>query len=171
MTTSGARLPAHEADGVHTPSLDISVRVTTRIDLVWHAIVDPDVRTRWWPGHDFQAVAGATIEAISPRPGRTPARRVRGDITAIDHEGRELHASWTSTPGNYTTTFRLLVSEGKHGTKIRVIETGFPDDVADAQQIVAQSREGWRRLLGDLVDFLGSDENVRAIEHAHRIGR
>ncbi|MGO2112531.1 MAG: SRPBCC family protein [Pseudoclavibacter sp.] len=153
---------------MHTPSLDISVRVEAPIELVWHAIISPDIRVQWWPGLHYEAIVGARVDGESARPGKKKPRRTRGEVTAIDHETRQLHATWESTPGHYATTFHLFVTEAKHRTKIRVIESGFPDDARESQLIVAESRDGWRRHLGNLVDYLDDGENIRAIERSYR---
>lgn len=152
---------------MYSPSLDISVRVNVRVDLVWHAIIDADMRARWWPELDFEPRKGAAIRAEAVRPGKKKPRRVRGRVTRLGADPRELQTRWVTKRGGFETTAHVLVTEAKHACKIRVVETGFPRDEF-AEQIVAECRDGWREHLGDLAEFLDSGENVRAVERSFR---
>lgn len=151
---------------MHTPSLDISLRVSVPIELVWCAITEPDARATWWPQFSFTPEPGAAISVETPRPRKKKPRSAKGTITSIDDGEHELHAEWTATPGGYTTQVHLLVSETKRRCKIRVIEEGFPTDRDDAQVIVAESRNSWRDHLAGLATYLEDAETIATLERS-----
>lgn len=152
---------------MYLPSLDISIRVNVRVDLVWHAIIDPAVRAKWWPELEFEPAEGNVVRAEAARPGKKKPRRVRGHITRLDVDRHELKMRWITKRGGFETTAHVLVSDAKHLCKVRVVESGFPRDEY-AEQIVAECRDGWREKLADLAEFLDSGENVRAVERSFR---
>lgn len=152
---------------LYTPALDITLRVSTRASLVWHAIVCADMREHWWPSLEFEPAAGSDIRAELVQAGKKKPRRTRGSIDAIDDESHSLSATWTTKSGEFTTTFELLVSENKNRCKIRVVESGFPNGKYGAV-IVGECRDGWREQLEDLATFLDDGENVRLVERSLR---
>lgn len=151
---------------MYSPSLDITLRVSAPIDVVWFAIVDPETRAKWWPELEFEPTSGAGIRGESVRPGKKKRRRSRGTIERLDDDARELHATWATKPGDFTSTFHLLVSQAKQKVKIRVIEEGFPGDKQYAEVVLAECRDGWRAQLSALADFLDNDANVASVAKA-----
>lgn len=139
---------------MHTPSLDISLRVGAPVETVWTALTTPKARETWWPHSSFAPHEGERFEADVPVAGKKKPRRASGVITAIDDAAHELHVEWERSPGPVTTTVHVFVTETKRRSKIRIIEEGFSADHPDAAVIVAASRDGWRTVLSDLAAYL-----------------
>lgn len=145
---------------MHTPSLDISLRVAAPIATVWTALTEPRFRELWWPASQFTPNAGEPFAVDVPYAGKKKPRRASGTITAIDHDAHELHVAWVRSPGKTTTKVHVLVTEAKRRSKIRIIEEGFAANDHDVPVIVAASRDGWRDVLAALADFLERDEHL-----------
>ena len=151
---------------MYTPSLDISLRVPVRLELVWHAILDPAIRANWSPGVEFEPRPGAPIRAELVRPGKKKPRKTRGTVTVVDDDAHELHIEWVTRRGDFATNVHLLVSESRDRCKIRVIEEGFVGQNEYAEVVVAECRDGWREELVALAEYLGVREHVRDVERS-----
>lgn len=137
------------------PSLDISTRFTASATELWEALTNERIVAKWWPSIRF--------DRAKPSPGKFSAvideadrmhsrRRVTGRITKVI-PGEQIRMVLHSEPGGFDSKARFYVSQLKHKSRLRVVESGLPEN-GNSQQIVAECRECWRTALSALGDYL-----------------
>lgn len=143
------------------PSLDITTRFTLPAEYVWQALTDPELRKRWWPELDFEPRKGSAVIGETVRPGKKKWRKTRGRVIRVK-PGRELVIEWKTKRGGFETRVRLLVTQQKQRSKLRVIEEGFPREEF-AEVLIAECRDGWRQHFEDLASFLAEPKHEARI--------
>ncbi|MDO5051455.1 MAG: SRPBCC domain-containing protein [Pseudoclavibacter sp.] len=146
------------------PSLDITTRFEVPAEYVWQALVDPELRRRWWPELDFEPKKGGAVVGETVRPGKKKWRKTRGRVVRVKR-GRRIDIEWRTKRGGFHTRVSLFVSQQKHHSKLRVVEEGFPRDEY-AEILIAECRDGWRQHFGDLAAFLEGTKNIARIRAA-----
>lgn len=137
------------------PSLDISIRFRAPATAVWAALTDEHEIGKWWSGFRMRvktADAGKfTVEAGSDSKSKSRRRVKIKVLDVIPHE--EIRLRLHSEPGDFDSEVRLYISQLKHKSRLRVVESGLPTN-GSSHQIVAECREAWRSALSSLSDYL-----------------
>jgi uncharacterized protein YndB with AHSA1/START domain len=129
------------------PTVVESVTVGTAVGDVWRALVDADVRSRWWEGLDLDPAPGGRVEERwTDATGRT--MRARGVVTAVDAP-RLLRFTWADDGWPTSTEVGIRLAPAAGGTRVQVRETGL-ERLPDAVGLVGEHRAGWRAHLARL---------------------
>jgi uncharacterized protein YndB with AHSA1/START domain len=135
------------------PDGGVTTRLHAPVDRVWALITEPEHVGTWF------ADAGADIDL---RPGGAMTMRweeygtVLGRVERVEPQ-RLFAYRWSTTEeepreGHSTLVEFSLSAEG-HGTRVRVVETGFASldaPEAERRQRHEQNTEGWAMELGHL---------------------
>jgi uncharacterized protein YndB with AHSA1/START domain len=133
-------------------SVERAVYVEARPEVVWAAVTQPEVFTRWY------AFGGAEIDL---RPGGRLVMRwdEHGEFTGFVEKvepGRRFAYRYAvdpgvePAPGNANLVEFTLTPEGE-GTRLLVVESGF--DRLDDEQDLDQSAQAWDNALTTLNDL------------------
>lgn len=137
---------------MHSPALDLSLRVKVSPDELWDAVTKPKHLRSWWPDLELEANDGGRIEVGALPDGKKKLRTAKGKITRFD-EGERLRWTWKTKGNQRKTTVAITVSKAKKRAKIRVVETGFGLD-DDVLITVERMRDYWRDRLCALAEYL-----------------
>jgi uncharacterized protein YndB with AHSA1/START domain len=141
-------------------TIEREVMIDAPVERVWALVTEAEHLGRWFGD------AGADVDL---RPGGAMALRwsehgtARGRIEAVEPRHRFAFrwapfkdpAGVEPTDGNSTLVEFTLSSEG-HGTRLRVVESGFAAlDCSEEQrrENLDGNTEGWRMELGELQDY------------------
>ncbi len=141
-------------------SVEREVVIEAPVEFVWSIVTEPEHVAKWLSDSvEIDARAGGDAAFVWDRHGITRARvekvepphlfAFRWVATTGAHPGQPV------ADGNSTLVEFHLSPEGD-GTRVRVVETGFPRLERSEQERydVADSHDsGWERELGELVDY------------------
>lgn len=145
----------------YTPKLDISVRFDAPAEIVWAAMTKRRYTSEWWPTLEFSPNVGTRCRVQTPRPAKKRPRVATGRVARVD-PGHEFAAEFTSMPRGFDSTVTVTVTQLKHRTRVRFVESGLPNGDY-AELVAAECRDGWRQLLGALADYLGEPRTIARI--------
>lgn len=148
----------------HNASLDMSVRFAVPAEHVWYALTNPDEAERWWPGLKLQRRKGSSICITTPRPHKKRPRTLSGKVISPAKKPY-IRAVTHAHPRNYSTELTIYVSQLPSATRLRILESGFPEREHSAV-IVSECRDGWRTLVVALREHLQSATNIERIRGA-----
>lgn len=137
---------------MHSASLDMSVRFSVPAEYVWYALTTPSETAHWWPDLQLTRRKGSKVHLVTPRPRKKRPRTIEGKVISAAKQPY-IRAFVRATPRGYTTELTLQVAQLASATRLRIIETEFPD-VENAGVIVSECREGWRSFVAALADHL-----------------
>ncbi|KAB1644163.1 SRPBCC family protein [Gulosibacter chungangensis] len=137
------------------PSLDISIRFKAPATEVWSALTDEQAVAKWWPAFRMRIKRpGGDKFTVNAGPGAPPKSRQRVKIKIlkiVPHE--EIRLKLHSEPGAFDSVVHIYLSQLKHKSRLRVVESGLPDN-GSSHQIVTECREAWRTALSAISEYV-----------------
>lgn len=146
---------------MHTASLDMSARFAVPAEYVWFALTNDAEAGLWWHGLQLHRRKGSKLEIVTPRPRKKRPRTMTGRVISPAKQPY-IRAVMHSHPRDYSTDLTIYVSQLPSATRLRILESGFPER-DNAAVIVAECREGWRQLVDALRDHLGDEDALARI--------
>lgn len=145
----------------HSASLDMSARFSVPAEYLWFALTAPSEVAHWWPELELQRRKGTKFKLVTPRPRKKRPRTIEGKLIS-PAKAPYIRAVVHSHPRNYATELTIYVSQLPSATRLRILESGFPER-ENANVIVAECREGWRAFVNALRAHLDDEASVSRI--------
>ncbi len=142
--------------------IEREILIDAKPDVVWAVVTDAEHIAGWFSDSvDLDLRPGG--KAILTWDEHGP---VHGRVESVQPP-RFFSFRWVSGPGtelreDNATLVEFTLSPEGDGTRLRVVESGFADLAGPADekaQTADEHREGWRRELGDLSEYVA--ERVR----------
>ncbi len=152
-------------------SVEREILIDAAPEVVWRVITQPEQVSQWFTDDaDFESRSGAEGAFTWTRDGRNGKKQadVVVPIEVVDAEPfRRFAFRWNHAPGtrpdesnSALVEFSLAREEG--GTRLTVVESGIDAVTADEAaktHYMADHERGWEKHLGELVDYLASQES------------
>jgi uncharacterized protein YndB with AHSA1/START domain len=136
--------------------IDITKQIEAPPERVFRALTDADELARWFP----------SSAQSDPRTGGDYVLRFEFDDESKNHgyagqyeevRPRErIRYPWNGAFGDTTVEFSLRPSDG--GTEVRLVHSGWTNDVAETRE---RHDQGWRFFIDNLERYLAGGEDQR----------
>lgn len=127
--------------------VDEQIEIAAPIEPVWHAITDPDARSRWWGHLDLDPRVGGQFEERWNDPDGNPIR-THGEVIEIIPT-RMIRLQWTDGDWSRATEVHVTLNDEANRTTVCVRHLGW-SALPEGPALAAAHKAGWSMHLENL---------------------